>query len=58
VTGTAPWALAFGVTMYSIALIGLLILVAAFVRMSRALTRISQSLQEISHARRSDAANR
>ena len=53
-TGPAPWALLFGVTMYSLALIGLVVLVLAFVRMSRAITRISQSLEEISAAMRSE----
>jgi hypothetical protein len=54
VTSTAPWVLLFGVAMYSAALIGLIILVLAFVRMSRAVSRISQSLEEISTAMRSD----
>ena len=52
-TSTAPWVLLFGVAMYSAALIGLIVLVVAFVRMSRAITRISQSLEEISKAMRS-----
>lgn len=40
--------------MYSAALIGLIVWVLAFVRMSRAIIRISQSLEEISAAMRSD----
>jgi len=40
--------------MYSAALIGLIVLVVAFVRMSRAVVRISQSVEEISSAMRSD----
>ena len=58
VTSTAPWVLLFGVAMYSAALIGLIVLVLAFVRMSRAITRISQSLEEISAAMRSDPGRR
>ena len=52
-TGTTPWVLLFGVVMYSLALIGLVVLVLAFVRMSRAIVRISQSLEEISAVLRS-----
>ena len=44
--------------MYGLALIGLVVLVLAFVRMSRAITRISQSLEEISAAMRSDLHRR
>jgi len=58
VTSTAPWVLLFGVAMYSAALIGLIVLVVAFVRMSRAITRISQSLEQISTAMRSDTNRR
>jgi len=54
VTGSTPWVLLFGVAMYSAALIGLIVLVVAFVRMSRAVVRISQSVEEISSAMRSD----
>ena len=54
VTGSTPWVLMFGVAMYSAALIGLIVWVLAFVRMSRAIIRISQSLEEISAAMRSD----
>lgn len=57
-TSTAPWVLLFGVAMYSAALIGLIVLVVAFVRMSRAITRISQSLEQISTAMRSDTNRR
>jgi len=57
-TSTAPWVLLFGVAMYSAALIGLIVLVAAFVRMSRAITRISQSLEEISTVMRSEPNRR
>jgi len=58
VTSTAPWVLLFGVAMYSAALIGLIVLVVAFVRVSRAITRISQSLEQISTAMRSDTNRR
>jgi hypothetical protein len=44
--------------MYSAALISLIVLVLAFVRMSRAIHRISRSLEEIATAMRSDAARR
>lgn len=53
-TSTAPSVLLFGVAMYSAALIALIVLVLAFVRMSRAIARISQSLEEIAVAMRSD----
>jgi hypothetical protein len=57
-TGTTPGALLFGVIMYSLALFGLALLVIAFVRMSRTLTRIGKSLEEIAAALRSNADRR
>ena len=47
VTSTAPWVLLFGVSVYGVALIGIVILVRAVVRISQTLNRIGQSLEEI-----------
>jgi len=58
VTSTAPWVLLFGVAMYSAALIGLIVLVLAFVRMSRAINRISDTLESILAQMRSDVTRR
>ena len=44
--------------MYSAALVGLAVLVIAFVRMCCAIIRISHSLEEISTALRSEANRR
>ena len=44
--------------MYSAALIGLIVLVLAFVRMSRAINRISDTLESILAQMRSDVTRR
>jgi hypothetical protein len=55
-TGWIVLLLAFSV--YGGAIIGVVILIQAVVRISRAATRISQSLEEISAGMRSDATRR
>lgn len=46
-TSQAPGALLFGVIMYSLALVCLVVLVVTFVRMGHTLTRINKRLDEI-----------